>query len=684
MNFYIGDTFRDALERLDAQSIALAKQAAIDIQLNPVSTSGQMHRIDKAKDDNWWSYRVNRDVRLIVHQQHDAMTLCYVDHHDPAYAWAQRRKFQVHPQTGAAQIVEIEERIEEVVKRVTREVLDEPPVFEKCDRDYLLALGVPLEWLDAVLLVTESGLDGLKGHLPEEAFERLYAIACGIPVPRPATVVGGNPFLHPDARRRFQPFASEDELRNALEAPWERWRLFLHPVQREVVERNYKGSARVSGGAGTGKTVVALHRARALADRDPNARILLTTFSKTLAARLAQSADLLIGVGTPARKQIAITNLHRFANEHWKTECGGLFSPVSKKRLQQMIRDARAASGATTYTLGFLQAEWDSIVDNFGITTWDVYRSVSRVGRGMALGLKQRKELWSVFERVRKSMADAGVMTWNDLLVTVRQAVERATERLFEHVIVDESQDFGPCELALVRALVAPGPNDILLCGDVGQRIFKGRTSWLQTGIDIRGRSTQLRVNYRTTEQIREFADQLLPESIVDGEGASEDRRTISLLRGPNPEVKGYPSQTAERTGIVEWIARVQAAGIEPEQIALFGRSSAIVDSRISKAVSAASMKFQKLSDEEPIDVGSVCIGTMHKAKGLEFKAVAVVGCDSDVLPIKMALDEIEDAVDRATFEEGERQLLYVACTRAREHLLVTHVGEPSRYLAKG
>lgn len=680
MNLYLADTFRDALSKLDAQAAGAAKQAVLDFHLNPDLPSGKYHRIKKSKDKNFWSWRVNDELRLVIHQSGDTATICYVDHHDAAYEWARRRRFEVHPTTGSVQIVEVEERIEEIVKFIPKEVEQEPALFANCERDYLLAIGVPEQWLDAVLLATESSLDILQGHLPEEAHERLLSIACGIPVPRPVTVPDVDPYRHPDASRRFQLVEGGDELRRALDQPWERWTVYLHPIQREVAQREFKGPARVTGGAGTGKTVVALHRAYKLAQRNPAARVLLTTYSRTLAARLARSGDVLIGSDAQARSRIEIIHLHKFARDFYVDQLGQSFTPLTRKRLDDYLRVACKLS-KERFTLRFLRTEWDTLIDNLDIRSMDEYLATPRTGRGTPMGPKQRQEAWKVFQAVLDGMDKDGVLSWNGLCVAVADAIREGVGAKFDHAIVDESQDFGPCELALVRALVNPGPNDIMLCGDAGQRIYKGRSSLLSTGIDVRGRSTQLRVNYRTTEQIRQFADGLMPATIEDADGDREDRKTISLLRGPKPDVRRFAAAVAESSALTKWLDELLQSGIEPHQIALFGRSNWVIDDRIVPAVENAGATVHHLSDDAIPAAGSVAVGTMHRAKGLEFKAVAVVGCDQDLLPNQTHMKDIDESADRDAFIEGERQLLYVACTRARDRLLVTIVGNGSIFL---
>ena len=305
MDFRIADTFTDSLARLTGDEQKAVKTTAFDLQMNPASPGLAFHKLDKARDKNFWSVRVNSNIRLIVHRTDGSLLLCYVDHHDPAYDWAERRKLETHPKTGAAQLVEIRETVRQVVVPVyvQQELVaapipaaPKPPVFAALSEDELLGYGVPAEWMADVKQATEDTLLPLADHLPAEAAEALMELATGgkprVPQPTPAVA---DPFDHPDAQRRFRVMTNVEELERALEFPWEKWTVFLHPEQRQWVEREYTGPARISGSAGTGKTIVALHRAAYLARKHPDARVLLTTFSDTLANALRTKLRRLLG-----------------------------------------------------------------------------------------------------------------------------------------------------------------------------------------------------------------------------------------------------------------------------------------------------------------------------------------------------------------------------------------------------
>src|SRR5437867_1175158 len=323
MDFLIADSFTDSLARLTGEEQKAVKTTAFDLQMNPTSPGLSFHRLAKAKDRNFWSLRVSVDLRLIVHKTQGSVLLCYVDHHNKAYDWAERRKLETHPKTGATQLVEIRETVKEVVVPVyVQAEMPTPPkplLFADTPEEELLGYGVPAEWLNDVRQATEDTLLLLADRLPAEAAEALLELATG-GKPRLAQPVMTvtNPFDHPDAQRRFRVLTNVEELQRALDFPWEKWTVFLHPEQRQWVERDYNGPARVSGSAGTGKTVVALHRAAHLARTHPDTRVLLVTFSDTLAHALHTQLKRLIGSEPRLGDRIDVHSLNAIGKRLYK------------------------------------------------------------------------------------------------------------------------------------------------------------------------------------------------------------------------------------------------------------------------------------------------------------------------------------------------------------------------------
>jgi mRNA-degrading endonuclease RelE of RelBE toxin-antitoxin system len=685
MDFRIADTFTDSLARLTGDEQKAVKTTAFDLQVNPASAGMSFHKLAKAKDKNFWSVRVSGDIRLIVHKTEDGLLLCYVDHHDKAYDWAERRKLETHPKTGAAQLIEIRETVKEVVVPVyVRAEMPAPPkprLFADKPDEELLSYGVPAEWLNDVRQANEDSLLLLADRLPSEAAEALLELATGgTPrVMQPATEAA-SPFDHPDAQRRFRVMANVEELQRALDFPWEKWTVFLHPEQREWVERNYSGPARVSGSAGTGKTIVALHRAAHLARTHPEARVLLTTFSDTLANALHTKLKRLIGSEPRLAERIDVHSLNALGLRLYKSHCGPV-NLASREAVRELLGEASRAVGGHKLSLHFLLTEWDQVVDAWQLQNWEAYREVARLGRKTRLPEAQRAVLWSIFERVRDRLEERELTTHAGLFTSLASALAGTKNLPFDFAVVDEAQDISVAHLRFFAALGGNRPNALFFAGDLGQRIFQQPFSWKSLGVDIRGRSRNLRVNYRTSHQIRQQADRLLGPEVIDVDGNAEVRTdTVSVFNGPPPVIRVLGNENEESRTVATWLAEQSKAGVLPHEFGIFVRSAGQL-ARAQAAVQESGLPFKILDERVETSSGHVSITTMHLAKGLEFRAVAVMACDDEIIPLQERIETVGDDADLQEVYDTERHLLYVACTRARDHLLVTSVEPASEFL---
>jgi mRNA-degrading endonuclease RelE of RelBE toxin-antitoxin system len=685
MEFRIADTFTASLARLSGDEQKAVKTTAFDLQLDPASPGMSFHKLEKARDKKFWSVRVSGDLRLIVHRGEGSLLLCYVDHHDKAYAWAERRKLETHPRTGAAQLVELRERVQEVpVKKPAkvRPARIDRLLFANMSREQLLAYGVPPEWLDAVLQSTEDDILEVADHLPAEAAEALLEWATGGPPrpPAPTPPKTPDPFEHPDARRRFRLISTATELEQALDAPWEAWTIFLHPEQRESVERSYNGPARVSGSAGTGKTIVALHRAVYLTRNHPDARVLLTTFSEPLANALRAKLRRLIGSEPRLAERLEVHALEAVARRLYEPRLGRV-KLASPELIGELLEKALVRRPELKLTLRFLASEWEDVVDAWQLDTWDAYRSAARLGRKTRLPEKQREAAWAVFDEVRKALGSRALLTRSALYHRLADHLATLEQPPYDFAVVDEAQDFGVAQLRFLAALAAGRPNGLFFAGDLGQRIFQRPFSWKALGIDIRGRSRTLRVNYRTSHQIRASADRLLGPSVSDVDGNTDTRRgTVSVFNGPEPELATFQTQQAEIDAVGAWLRQRAAEGMAPQELGVFVRSAAELP-RARAAVEAAGLAWKLLDEHVETASGHVSVGTMHLAKGLEFRAVAVIACDDAVIPLQERIETAGDDTELEEVYDTERHLLYVACTRARESLLASSVEPASEFL---
>ncbi|MBN1672934.1 MAG: DEAD/DEAH box helicase [Kiritimatiellae bacterium] len=547
--------------------------------------------------------------------------------------------------------------------------------------DELLGYGVPAEWLDDVRQVNEDGLLDLADHLPQEAAEALLELATGgTPVPAPAVPADTPPFEHPDAQRRFRLMLNKDEFERALEYPWEKWLVFLHPAQRALIERDFNGPARAAGSAGTGKTICALHRAVHLARRHPDARVLLTTFSETLAAALQLRLRRLISNEPRIAERLEVHAISNIGRRIGEAQLGAI-KIAGKGDIKPLLADAAQGVTESRFTPGFLWEEWDNVVDAWQLKTWEDYRDVRRLGRKTRLAETQRQILWGMFEKVRAGLNQSGLLT--EAGVFTRTAEQLSTQRRapFDFVVVDEAQDLAVPELRLLAALGGARANGLFFAGDLGQRIFRQPFSWKALGVDVRGRSHTLRINYRTSHQIRRQADRLLPPELSDVDGNKESRRgTVSVFNGAEPVIKIFKMKAEESAAVANWLKELLVAGFEPREIGIFVRSAEQV-ARARRAVGQANMPYIELDDNVQTRPDHAAVCTMHLAKGLEFRAVAVMACDDEVIPLQARIENIADDADLEDAYNTERHLLYVACTRARDRLMVTGVEPPSEFL---
>lgn len=689
MLFRIADTFTGSLTKLTGQEQKAVKTTAFDLQMNPANPGLRFHKLEKAKDENFWSVRVNMDIRLIIHKTEQSLLLCYVDHHDKAYEWASRRKLETHPTTGAAQLVEIRETIKEITVPVYKEQEVAPVVYQQAKpklfagvaESALLSYGVPQDWLADVKGADEDTILDIAAYLPDEAADAVLAIACGgTPRIPPILQSGANPFDHPDAKRRFRVMHNVEELDLALEYPWEKWAIFLHPDQEELVEKQFSGPARVTGSAGTGKTVVAMHRARHLARSNPDSRVLLATFSSILANSLRDKLKHLLSKELRLGERLEVYSLKEIAIRQYMANFG---KPVlaSVDQIKAILKSA-SEQQVSSFSQRFLYNEWYHVVDAWQIEDWESYRDVKRLGRKTRLHEAKRLELWEIFHQLDKQLGSEGLITESEMYARLVAKFTKADRTIFDYVVIDEAQDLSIPQLRFIASIGKNRPDSLFFAGDLGQRIFQQPFSWKQLGIDIRGRSTTLRINYRTSHQIRQQADLLLNMEITDGDGNTESRKgTISVFNGPTPALEITEDEAAEADIVAKHLNRFVEDGIEPHEIGVFVRSENEIE-RGRIAIERASLSVNVLNYRMESLVNSVALSTMHFAKGLEFKAVVVMACDEGVVPLAERLDSVaDDQVELLDTIETERHLLYVACTRARDHLVITCAEPGSEFL---
>ena len=501
------------------------------------------------------------------------------------------------------------------IEIVPKPTISKGLIFSELSDEELLSFGVPVEWLTDVKVATEDTLLLLTDHLPSEAAEALLELATG-GNPRPTQLHPelNNPFDHPDAQRRFRVMANIEELSRALDFPWEKWTIFLHPEQRQLVERDYTGPARVSGSAGTGKTIVALHRAVHLARSHPEARVLLTTFSDTLANALRIKLKRLLGNEPLLAERIDVYSLNSIGLRLYKS-LKGTATIAFQKIIRDLIEVAKETVGGNKFSLQFLLTEWDQVVDGWQLENWDEYRDVVRLGRKTRLLEEQRKVLWAIFNQVRAGLQEQKLTTYSSMFSELAVAITKNKHTVFDYAVVDESQDISVSHVRFFAALGGGRPNALFFAGDLGQRIFQQPFSWKSLNVDVRGRSRTLRVNYRTSHQIRIQADRLLQSVVTDVDGNSKNRSdTVSIFNGLPPTICSLKSEIEEIDKVSHWIKEQTKAGLLAHEFGVIVRSDVQLDRAVA-AVKKAGLKFKILDEKVESTTGQVSVCTMHLAK---------------------------------------------------------------------
>ena len=722
----IEEGFLDASRKLTADEQEQTKLTILELAVNPKGQGTNLHRLDKARDKNLWSCRVTRDIRIILHQQNGRMTLLYVDHHDKAYAWAENRVYKFEERAKTWKVIKMKEETV-VIRTQVKDDSDLKKPFSKFS-DYILSncgvspgdfevvrhatedgvfeLGLPvlvlealMEQLSPVLLPTAlytpvaNKMHIIRTDVNPEPIEMRTDEIVSQAMPIPIESVDASPPLVAGTVLRVN---SQEQLEAVLSGQWDKWQVFLHPDQKSIVEADYDGPVRVSGSAGTGKTIVALHRANFLLRKNEEARVLLTTLSPALAGHLHSNFKRLINDKPRYAERIEITSLDDYALRLYKINIG---EPnfITQPDMVRLIVSSMKQVKECKFNQNLVINEWENVVDAFQVKSAEIYTNIERLGRRTRLAETQRKIMWEIMDKVIHELKATGKITINEMYLKLTLAVHEMKTKPFAHVIVDEAQDLSVAQLKFLvqlgggvwhtgaglhgRARTTFPKNTLFFTGDLGQRIFQQPFSWKTFGIDLRGRTKVLKINYRTSQQIRKVADKLLESTITDADGEQLERNhTISAFGGEPPVIKGYANEESEKDAVVAFIKNRLDAGVKPHEMALFVRSQ----NEFNRAITVADemgLPHVILDSKLATHVGSLNIASMHTAKGLEFKAVVVMACDDTIVPSTNYLAHITDEGDLKEAYELERHLLYVACTRARDHLMITGVNPLSEFI---
>ncbi|MCM2580530.1 UvrD-helicase domain-containing protein [Streptomyces meridianus] len=683
---------------------AMAKFERLSIAELHADKGLHLESVDKARDPRMRTIRVNdfwRGVVLAPDDGSDVFLLINVVPHDDAYTWAAKRLYTVNTATRALEVRNVV-AIEQLTPALEKAAADAPALLFAGHSDTVLReLGVDAQVLRAVrTIVDKPQLEAFGTLLPEDQFEVLQYLAEDFTpedVYRDVVAARRPADAAPEAtedlaaaiantRSRITLVSGPAELAEVLEKPFAAWRVFLHPSQRRVAHRmSYNGPVQVTGGPGTGKTVVALHRVRHLLSRSPDSRVMLTTFTNALAEALRENLALLLDGDEQQLARVEVTTVNAYAHRI-VTETGGRApSPIGDRdERQTWQRLCRRLD--LPWTDRFLAQEYRHVVLAQDIRTPEEYLRATRRGRGTALGPLKRDRVWRAMEAFTAELTAQGVHTHLQVCAEAARLLgDRGPDPLrYDHVVVDEAQDLHPAQWRVLRAAVAPGPDDLFITGDPHQRIYDSRVSLGSLGIPVTGRAFRLRINYRSTEEILAWSTGILtPVTVEDLGGDGDDNLSgyRSLLHGRRPHTGGHSSAQAEVAALVERVKEWTAQGIRPGEIAVCARFNLTLD-KVRDRLTAAGIPVVRVKDGPGPEAEGVRLATMHAMKGLEFRCVAVLGVTEGAMPFAREITPLE--VDRLQHESDtlrERCLLFVACTRAREVLHVSWSGRPSPFL---
>ena len=694
----IFDEFLDAFARIPRAQQKKVNKFVRKFREDPTHPSLNYEAIRSFADPNLRTVRIDDAYRAIVLKPEtgNVYILLWVDHHDEAMRWAENKKIAIHPDTGALQVI----TGVTTVAPPPPEAAPRPapaPLFDEVRDRQLRRLGVPEELLPRVrALGSLPDLEAMQLTLPPEAFEALYWLADGesLEEVEQAMAVGTQEAVDTSdfetalerdvSKRRFAVVEDDASLEAMLDAPLEKWRVFLHPSQRSLVERSWNGPVRVLGGAGTGKSVVAMHRAAYLAEKVFNQagdRILFTTFTRNLAADTQANLARLCKPEALSRIEVVhldkwVADLLRRAGYRYEIKWWGL-----GKDLEELWDKALGLAAGSKFPDSFFRDEWELVIQPQGCETWEEYKQASRAGRGVRMSRGQRKEVWPVFEEYRHQLEKHAFRepedAMRDAAALLRQGKVRVSVR---SIVVDEAQDMSTNAFALLRAAIPEErPDDLFIVGDGHQRIYRKRVVLSHAGVNIRGRGRRLRINYRTTDEIRRYAVAVLEDIEFDDLDAGNDstRGYRSLTHGGPPEVIIRETFSEEVEAIAQWLV-----GTDLATACLVARTNEWVDRYAAELQDRGiqTSKVQPHAAEDPSKPG-LRVATMHRVKGLEFDRMVVAGLSQELMPLERQIDRSGDAAVRREAELMERALLYVALTRAREAALITAYGKVSGWL---
>ena len=690
MRLFLSDTCYEPLFALPKK--IQTKVVNFQKKFRECTSANGMHLepIAQFNDDSMRTARIDDNYRAVIGIVDGNAYLLYVGTHENAYNWGIRKKLVWNDHTQACQLVTIHQVTETVVNAEQKAEAETYP-FSGITKEMWLKIGVPQDLIDQVSLIKSlDDLDPLEEYLPTDAFENIYNLLDGIDIDEiieeteeGQAKANEDQLLSNNNKRRFVELTDDDALQRILDNDMDKWQLFLHPSQQKLVDADYKGTMKVSGGAGTGKTVAALHRLKHLSE-NPDSKILFTTYTRTLKENLEE----LVKKMDINRSRYTLNNIDQVLIEtarQYNVKAGYKILDYSGDEESLKLWREILETEVSEFDEQFLYDEYIDVIVYFGNADVKSYMMQQRVGRTKALSRKQRIEIWKLVEKYVALKQERKVVDRLELFNETTKYLNENNVRPYTNVIADEFQDFSNPELKFLRALVAEGRNDLFLTGDPMQRIYSGRKiNFGAAGINVRGvRSKRLKINYRTTEPIKRVAVSVIKgQTFDDMDGGTESiKGYVSLIHGGEQPVYKMANNASEEVNqVIEWIEECRQSNIELKDICVAAPSMGLMKEFQTRLhTDGTAYKVLKGTSKQGSQSGiSLC--TLHSLKGLEFKVVILMGINERNIPSK-ATDGYPfngmDALDKKEFLSSKRSLLYVAITRARQLVFMVGFGEP-------
>lgn len=689
------DTFFSSQAKLPSNILAKVNNLVLKFQANPKSPGLNYEKLNAVRDTNLRSLRVDQAYRVILAAPEDTgvYLLLWVDHHDKAYEWAARHKCSINPNTGSVQLYAVE-TVLETPQTVAAQVT--PPLFENLKDRQLLKLGVPEEQLTLVREIrSEEQLDSVQDALPQEAYEGLFFINAGDSYEDilrdreqdEEVVFDISNFAAAldriQTQSRFVVPSDEEELTAMLNSSLEKWRVFLHPSQRKLSQGIKNGPVRVLGGAGTGKTVVAMHRAKWLAANVATSerKVLFTTFTKNLAIDIESNLKSICS--EDEMQLIEVVHLDRWVQGFLRKQSYDYTIMYDDKVLDGYWQRAISEKPAgLDFPDSFFKEEWQRVIQPQGVASVEDYKKASRIGRGTRLNRQQRMEIWRVFEEYRHQLNRAQQKEVDDCFRDARALISgEGIELPYCSIVVDEAQDMGTQAFSLLRAIVPEDKNDLFIVGDAHQRIYgRNKVVLSRCGINIRGRSRKLKINYRTTDEIRKWAVSLLEgRNIDDLDGGEDDNHLYkSLTHGQPPVMQHFDSEQEQADFIKALLDNLDTPLSHCCVVARTNREINAIQALLSSLDIPTAVI--KASEAESTKEDVLHLATIHRVKGLEFDQLILASANKGLIPLDAAMRGKGDEVSMIQAETEERSLVYVAITRARRAAYVLSYGDVSPF----